>query len=189
MNIPLNAPLMKLLYAVPVGIGLIALCSCGNEDTPLPPSPAPQSPYPLGEEVIVVPSEGGTLSVEPLNDEDADFAALGYIASYPFLDAVPHARLDLKNGKIGNVSVADYYGVYSVLEHNASIGIDGYVNSDEIEYEYEWIKVKCHKPDNATHTIIEIAATPNQGETDRGMFLYFTEPSLGLVSLYQQPAQ
>lgn len=180
---------MKSIYSIIAGACLVAFSSCGNEDTPLPPTPEPPSLYPLGEEIIIMEPEGGTYSAEPLNDEDADFAALGYIASYPFLEAVPYAWYDLENGGIGDVSIADYYGIYSVLEHNASIGIEGYVNSDEIEYEYEWIKVKCHKPDNASHTIIEVSAMPNNEGTARWMFLYFLEPSMGLVTLYQHPAQ
>lgn len=170
-----------------------ALSGCGDSDDLIIPGPGngnddcpiPKYPFQLGDEDMVISSDGETITAEPFGSNGEDFVTLSYIADYPFAHNDVNARKYLLQGHVGSMAISDFYNVFSVAEYNLSLGLPDCVNSPEIEYVYGWIKVKCYKGDGDNHTQLVISAEENTTGQRRDMFLYFTSPSLGAVSVTQ----
>lgn len=167
-------------------ITVIGTSGCSHNEPSIGPNPNPfEWAFPLGDEEVWIECSGGTIEVEPFGKNGEDFVALGYIADYPFVDPSKASYKYVMNGNVGGISIADYYNVYGILEHNRMNGIEGYINSDREIYEYDWIKVKCYKNENDSHSRLEITASPNNTSSYRFMYLYFVEPAMGCIWVIQ----
>lgn len=169
---------------------------CSDRDDPLiPPGPNPHPetpsysyPFKLGMEDIEISPNGETVITEPFGSDGKEFVTLSYIAEHPFISGDVNVLKYIQEGHVGSMSISDFYNVFSVAEYNHTLGLPDYVNSPQICYEYKWIKVKCYKGDGDNHTQLIISADENTTGQPRGMYLYFTIPSLGVVEV-MQPGQ